>query len=310
MDGDGEDVRKKRQTKRDCTEVVQHAEDDDDVNDNPKKLKKEKTNKKDAGESSQEKHTKAAEATTVVSQDVSSTGSNGSSFTRDPRMNSILAEAAVISRSVAAGSSSTQHHITQSRDLESALNFLVSLSERQDEPISNDASVSFRLGHAGDVSTLASWYREKSSKTTSGASSITNDSGEEQNNEKPNSPSKATETENAPTNLDQEAASSLEIWLADGLGDEDIPPSLFSLLAHVNYSKDGRSRVSKLAAVALLTLAWENARRVLRVEWLQVDGKLDGCQVVERRLWLRLAALSLITACELRLVDRSTNSLD
>ena len=113
--------------------------------------------------------------------------------------------------------------------------------------------------------------------------------------------------------MEQEAASSLELWLADGLGDEDIPPSLFALLAHVNYDKDedeagSNTKASELAAVALLTVSWEHGCRVLRVEWLQVDSDLDNARLVERRMWLRLSALSLMTACEMHIVDQQTNT--
>ena len=102
--------------------------------------------------------------------------------------------------------------------------------------------------------------------------------------------------------MEKEAPSaSLEIWLADGLGNEDIPPSLFALMAQVKKSGEGSK---KLAAVALLTLAWENSTRVLRVEWFQVDPQVEHSRLIERRMWLRLAALSLQTACELHVVGQ------
>ena len=242
------------------------------------------------------------------------------------------------------------------QDLESALNILVGASsegQQQKERLSQNSYLTFRIGHAGDASRLANWYREKrkipptaeTCKVQSEVGNIPKDrsqvveEGDNDNNEQdPSCSSKEAEvtpgaqsTENeasaaiqscaASSTLDQESASSLELWLADGLGDEDMPPSLFALLAHVNYDngndKDeieddeetGNTKASRLAAVALLTVSWEHSERVLRVEWLQVDSDLDEqAGLIEKRMWLRLAALSLMSNCEMHVVDQSNSS--
>ena len=193
----------------------------------------------------------------------------------------------------------------EGQDLESALNILVGASEGQQERISDHSYLTFRMGHAGDASRLASWYQEKRKTTPkiqveddpneSTTEADNKEQGKIATKEAPNAESaedNGPSSEAAPSSaaaLEQEAASSLELWLADGLGDEDIPPSLFALLAHVNYDKDedeagSNTKASELAAVALLTVSWEHGCRVLRVEWLQVDSDLDNARLVERRM--------------------------
>ena len=265
------------------------------------------------------------------------------------------------------------------QDLESALSSLVGCTtsnegqrEREKkEYISQHCYLTFRMGHAGDASRIANWYREEKKKKGIPAASESSESsceephttikevenndptatrtsteeeGDDENceDQEPLLPStKETEgtsgTENtetrrtanvaacsvSSTTVDQESASSLELWLADGLGDEDMPPSLFALLVHVNYDKisdnkdesenepdedAGSTKSSSLAAVALLTVSWEHSERVLRIEWLRVDSDLgEKASLVEKRTWLRLAALSLMTNCEMHVVDQTTS---
>lgn len=194
----------------------------------------------------------------------------------------------------AIASTNRQPH-TQGQDLESALNFI---GEQKDEMLPDRSYLSFRLGHAGDASKLASWYRDKTSKPK--ISQTSQDNAKDRDNK--SAPSNAPKTEeNSKEAPASSSSSSLEIWLADALGNEDIPPSLFALLAHVK-SVEGK-KANKLAAVALMTLAWDSAR-VLRVEWFQVESEIDNCRFIERRMWLRLAALGLMTSCELHVVEQ------
>lgn len=162
---------------------------------------------------------------------------------------------------------SALHHVAQARD------------DDEHESLSSDGTwVRFRVGHAGDVSALAAFYRKstnvpKQSKTE-GKNSTTSSSAED---------------------------TSLEVLLADGLGDEDTPPSVFALLADI-YKPDN-PKVAQLAASALLTLGWQENARVLRVEWLATDKDQEVASILERRLWLRLSTLALMTSCQLLVVN-------
>lgn len=67
------------------------------------------------------------------------------------------------------------------------------------------------------------------------------------------------------------------------------------------------SRHSKLAAVVLLTIAWSSGERNLRIEWMSIDhpkGMPSKESVaVQQKVWLRLASLSVMTACQLMAID-------
>jgi len=164
-------------------------------------------------------------------------------------------------------------------DLESALHHLVRAKGNEKEKLSSNTCVSFRVGHAGDVSALASFYRKSTSEEKQSPNPVSSSSSED---------------------------TSLEVLLAEGLGDEDTPPSVFALLADV-YKED-RSKVPYLAAAALLTLGWQENARVLRVEWSAIDRESEVADVLERRLWLRLSTLALMTSCQILIVNERTTS--
>lgn len=104
----------------------------------------------------------------------------------------------------------------------------------QEEAISDASSLSFRLGHAGDASTIASWYRTSNTSVESPK--------DEESDELP-----ACGKEDSARKEIVATASSLEIWLEKGLGNEDTAPSLFALLSHVKLrAVDGRCIVGKL----------------------------------------------------------------
>jgi hypothetical protein len=173
-------------------------------------------------------------------------------------------------------------------DLEGAFHHVIRMGDcdgTDKEFLTEDRSkwVTFRAGHTGDVSSLASFYRE----------SIVD----------PNStPDKGADHEKKVSSVPDDTP--LEVWLADGLGGEDAPPSFFALLADI-YSED-TPKVSRLGAAAILTLAWEDSSRVLRIEWLHVldNEEIEFANLLERRLWLRLSTLSLLSSCELLVVSK------
>jgi len=168
-------------------------------------------------------------------------------------------------------------------DLETAISRLVNESNTPLEMLSETTYVSFRGGTAGDASAIATWYREmeeaKKLKSLTGDATNTMEEfiGEKCKND------------------------SLEVWLENGLGDEGIPPCIFALLADVGTK--GETEANQLGGIALVTLAWENSQRLLRVEWFHVDPTLPDGEVLGRRLWLRLSALALMTACQLMVVN-------
>jgi hypothetical protein len=173
--------------------------------------------------------------------------------------------------------------------------------------------VTFRVGHAGDASTVANWYRQSCK-------------GQQQQDQDENEKDpELLETKRPVTNasdnneeVDDSSTSSssmLEVWLADGLGDEDTPPSVYCLLANVHKTSSVASSdeslsssskaVNNLGAVAILTLAWAEGERMLRVEWMHVDPKLPSlvASTLTTKVWLRLSTLSLMTACQVLAVD-------
>ena len=182
-------------------------------------------------------------------------------------------------------------------DLESALLFLVQTRCKENEYLDKENSswVSFRVAHAGDASTIANLYRQS-----------------------PELETQSTDVQNEEE--DSSSSSMLELWLAEGLGDEGSPPSVYGLLAHVHTSKksptpsesSSTASTNSLGAVSLLTLAWADGERILRVEWMHIDPSLaaEVASTLEQRLWLRLSTLSLMTACQLLAVDEEYTLTD
>lgn len=168
-------------------------------------------------------------------------------------------------------------------DIESALYRLVHESNTPKEFLSDRTSISFRVGDASDASVIAKCYQEvagdKEGTSGGGNAAHTDDDG-------------TGET----VKVD-----SLELWLENGLGDEDRPPCVFALLAYVSVAGEQDSR--SLGGIAMLTVAWEHSQRLLKVEWFFVDPTLADGDILGRRLWLRLSALALMTACQVLVVD-------
>jgi hypothetical protein len=191
-------------------------------------------------------------------------------------------------------------------DIESALLYLVQVEGDFTEYLTHDKStwVTFRVGHAGDASTIASWYRR--------AKQMAEEEDEEENPELDIKPARTGEEEEETT------SNMLEVWLADGMGDEGNPPSLFSLVAHVhkinespaNDSKESspsnKTTTKSMGAAALLTITFADKERVLRVEWMGMHPGLsrEVTSILQQRMWLRLSTLSVMTACQVVEVDR------
>ena len=175
-------------------------------------------------------------------------------------------------------------------DIETSLHRLFQ-QDVTEERLSEHTSVLFRVGHAGDAPAIESCYRE---------AQIAN-RVEVKVQAEPGDKSKSSERKNS----EQEASSSsLEHWLSEAIGDEDTPPSVFSILADTaSSSKEEDMPRKRLGAVALFTLAWKDSQRMLRLEWFHVDKSLPETRVLKRRMWLRLSALALMTGACLNVTD-------
>lgn len=176
-------------------------------------------------------------------------------------------------------------------DVETAMSRLVAQDDLT-EKLSDATRVKFRAGHTGDATAIASFFKQQR-----GTNRIDN--------------SINTESDEATTDKTQESkiesSPSSELWLSEALGDEDTPPSLCSLLAHISSTSNGDIKAKKykqqLGAAVLLTLNWEHNKRKLRVEWFHVDTELQESKVMESRMWLRLSALALMTGSTLTFAD-------
>jgi len=207
----------------------------------------------------------------------------------------------------------TENEPSRLLDLETALHRLIGdenstkeyLTETTTVDMKDRDYITFRWAHAGDAAKIAAWYRSESNDDISSSSS-----------KNVNNKTSSTNTTNSKKKNEGEDDSQLELWLSDGLGDEDHPPFLFALLAHVMVSSPVASSINtstktpKLAACALLTLAWEEGKRLLRVEWRHVDTSLSHADLISRRLWLRLSSLALMSACTLAIEKDGTRKRD
>ena len=177
----------------------------------------------------------------------------------------------------------TTQDATSGWDLETALHRIFTCADTTEkEFLSEDKWLTFRIGHAGDASTIASLYRKTSPVSES---ELSKDDG------------KNDEKDEKIKSCDD--ADALELRIATGMGDEDMPPAVFAILAEVVTNDD--IPTVQLGAVALLTLDWDLGQRLLRIEWFYVDETLTEYDLVKRRLWFRLSALALVTARQLLL---------
>ena len=228
-------------------------------------------------------------------------------------------------------------------DLESALNQLVRLGSSSNlsstnnrnakpavdaqessvdslEKLSLTTSLHFRMGHAGDASTIAELYRSWQA-----------DQAREQAEPTIDKPAEEADDENVTANHEannqevmSSAADDLEVWLADAVGNEDVPPCAFVLMAELrqccaaetdaeNAEQDAPSSSSAdqslLVALAIMTQVWEGAARLLRIEWLYIRQDHDLAALIERRMWLRLSALALMTESEGIIVKESVKDV-
>lgn len=161
-------------------------------------------------------------------------------------------------------------------DLESALHHIVSMGDGCSEPLSKDLWLSFRVGHSGDSSTLERCYRSTQEKSP--------ETFENEESHESDETSRLAEHKSLPRE-------ELQAHLANALGDEDNPPFVFALLAEISSSVE--SSASKSIAAAIL-ISCESYDSMIRVEWIYVDETLEVAALLERRLWLRVCALSVL----------------
>lgn len=201
--------------------------------------------------------------------------------------------------------SPSDNRITTVWDLESALLYLTRITEssnNEKEFLSKEDRstwVDFRVGHAGDASTIANWYQQSSLMESS------------ELEVKINTVQEADEEADDSADAEPSTTSSmLEVWLADGLGDEDHPPAVHALLAQVHKKSEEEGGMT-IGSVALLNLTWERGERVLRVPWIQFDSTLsaDLLKALEQRTWLRISLLAKMTSCQSITVEKRLTSV-
>lgn len=180
-----------------------------------------------------------------------------------------------------------ENNVRNNRDLESALHRVILMGSGSKESIADDRHLSFRVGHAGDASLLAKLHQL-------GARAVSRS---------------GTDDKIEPSSDDASSefilkAEQLEVRLADALGDEDNPPSMYAIIAELSTSDYSDS--TDVAAAALL--ADDCFNDYIRLEWLYLSSSLSPglSTIVERRLWLRLAAVCMLMSCDI-VVDSNDN---
>jgi hypothetical protein len=174
-------------------------------------------------------------------------------------------------------------------DMESALLYLTQGDTDEKELLSNKRNapwVTFRVGHAGDASAIVNWYRQSTLM----------------DNPEPELEVIAPPETNSDNDSHDETSRSsmLEVWLANGLGDEDNPPAVHALVAQVHEEQDVDKVSTLMAGVVLFTHSWEHGERVLRIPWIHFDSRVpfNARRMLEQRTWLRISILSQMTACQ------------
>jgi hypothetical protein len=279
MDSSGEDARKKR----DCAQVEQKED--------------------------EEKPKKATRKLSPKRRLVTDPAARQESSPKAPRSLEGSFATATPGISSSSRTSSSNNEGKKVWDLENALLYLVqvdvdaSCKEFLSKNGESSTWVTFRVGHAGDASTIANLYRQSKRRNLQ--------------DENPELEIRPTHIEGGEEESPTSSSSMLEVWLADGMGDEDTPPSMYSLMAHVHTASNPSSSsespkvvTTSLGAISLLTLAWADEERILRVEWMHVDPSLppEVSSTLEQRLWLRLSSLALMTACQVLTVDEQFTS--
>lgn len=181
-------------------------------------------------------------------------------------------------------------------DLEDGLQLLVRMGNDSDlrEYLSDTKWVNFRMGHASDASQIASFYTgtRLERKKCGTDSTSKNRSG----------------STNAPLAKDV----TLEMTLVDGLGGGDSPPSMFAFLADIFDGNVDSTTSRVLGAAALLSCGWENSCKTMRVEYFYVtddEDYRDIAGVLERRMWLRLSSLAIMTSNQLIMAEAFAKKL-
>jgi hypothetical protein len=195
----------------------------------------------------------------------------------------------------ASGESSdeTNSAVTKIWDLESALLYLVQVDGEEKEYLSKNEDetpklwVTFRVGHAGDASMIATWYRQATRPLDHAEVDIV----------------KPADATTDPSD-DDSRTSMLEVWLAEGLGDEDTPPAVHALIGYVNQEGPEKT-IKTFGSVGLLTLDWKDNERVLQIQWMHINPGLEYniAKTLEQKMWLRISTLAQMTACHAVTID-------
>ena len=133
----------------------------------------------------------------------------------------------------------------------------------------NQNWIQFRVAHAGDVSAITSLYRS------------------------------------IPDHPSQNTSDDLEWKLTNGLGDEQTPPSIYSILVDIHSASPNNDTKTipetvELACAIFFNIEWNSTQRTLHVcEWL-VSHMLTNKKnlvLLKKRIIYRLSALALATGC-------------
>jgi hypothetical protein len=173
-------------------------------------------------------------------------------------------------------------------DLEIALRQLVRIGMNQEskEWLSKTKWVQFRIGHVGDAAMLSRIYlqSQRAEGEKNPASDVTLDAASQDD-------------------------TSLENRLVEGLGDEDSLPTILALLVDI-FDDTGEHQT--VGAAALISSGWEDSIKVMRVKMFYVSDDVtlnDIADLLERRMWLRLSALAIMTSNQMIVESCNQSSL-
>ena len=207
-------------------------------------------------------------------RDEDSSGRNSTFFERPPVEDVEVQDVEASATSDSSPPPSQQTNAGMSWDVESALHHIVGLGSSQKEHMSKTCWVSFRVAHSGDAVLLEKCFRRELDRACSPTSQ-----GE-------------TNSRNSPSAVlsNAERCEQRAVRLAIALGDEDRPPSVYALVAEVCTSD--RTAPASLGAEMLFVV--DEYSSIIRPKNVYVDETSQFAALLERRLWLRLSALSVL----------------
>jgi len=214
-------------------------------------------------------------------------------------------------------------------DVEEAIAYLTKRQENKEILGKNSEGeemwVTFRIGHAGDASSLAALCKKRKGQSNKrrrndDVNCAEGESKKECNSLREDKKAKLDKTVVETCASEDEHDSELEMRLSSGFGDEQIPPAFHAIIVEINSTKNDSAEnrkkskiqekalnVNVLGGAAIVTLDWDacNSARVLRVELLKVDERYSSIvDLLMRRMLLRISALGiLINATAVTFVD-------